>query len=200
VKPSNIMVCERAFTPDVVKVLDFGLARPVVHGDAEHAGVSVTQAGHITGTPLYLSPEPIRTPDELDGRSDLYALGAVGYFLLTGHPVFSGTVVEVCAHHLHTAPPRASQRSPEPVPRLLENVLLACLEMDRERRPRDANELVELLDACSDVPPWTDAEARAALQSLPEGPSGGQPRTPEHNSLAVAVTARDFDQRTVSDR
>jgi serine/threonine-protein kinase len=193
IKPSNIMVCERGFTPDFVKVLDFGLARPVVHGDAEHAGVSVTQAGRITGTPLYLSPEQIQTPDDLDGRSDLYALGAVGYFLLTGHALFSGSVVQVCAHHLHTAPPRASQRSPEPVPRMLENVLLTCLEKDRARRPRDAGELAQLLDACSDVAPWTEDEARAAAQAMPRGAAAATVRTPEHNSLAVAVTARDVD-------
>jgi serine/threonine protein kinase len=89
IKPSNIMVCE-------------------------HGGASVTQAGHITGTPLYLSPEQIRTPDDLDGRSDLYALGAVGYFLLSGNALFSGSVVEVCAHRGSDArdvgPPSDSER------------------------------------------------------------------------------------------
>ncbi len=101
IKPANIFLCEQGGEPDVPKVLDFGLVKDVSGG----AGVSLTQADVITGTPLYMSPESIRQPEHMDGRSDLYALGAVGYYLLTAGHVFEGnTLVEVCGHHLHSDP------------------------------------------------------------------------------------------------
>jgi serine/threonine-protein kinase len=110
IKPENIILCERGGIPDVAKVVDFGLVR-----DLEPAsGARLTQANVIQGTPLYLSPEAIRAPDAVDARSDLYGLGAVGYYLLTGTHVFGGaTTVEVCSHHLHTRPVPPSER---PIP------------------------------------------------------------------------------------
>ncbi len=105
VKPENIILCERGGIPDVAKVVDFGLVRDLERtSDASRTGV-------VTGTPLYLAPEAIKAPDRIDGRADLYALGAVGYFMLTGTHVFTGaTLVEVCSHHLHTAPVAPSER------------------------------------------------------------------------------------------
>jgi len=84
--------------PDVAKVVDFGLVE-----DLECGGAALPRADIVQGTPLYLSPEAITAPDRVDPRGDLYALGAVGYFMLTGKHVFSGaTLVEVCSHHLHS--------------------------------------------------------------------------------------------------
>ena len=107
VKPANIILTERGGMPDIPKVVDFGLVKQFATlGSADTATtvVGVTAANTIVGTPLYLSPEAI-TGRDLDGRSDLYALGAVGYYLLTGEPVFSATsIVEVSAHHLHSVP------------------------------------------------------------------------------------------------
>ena len=113
IKPENIILCERGGIPDVAKVVDFGLVR-----DLEPAsGARLTQANVLQGTPLYLSPEAIRAPDAVDARSDLYGLGAVGYYLLTGTHVFGGaTTVEVCSHHLHTLPVPLSERLGRPVP------------------------------------------------------------------------------------
>lgn len=157
VKPGNVILCRRGGAPDVAKVVDFGLVRDLTaQGVGTESGLDV-----VTGTPLYLSPEAITAPDRVDGRSDLYALGAVGYFLLSGrHPFEGATVVEVCAHHLHTAPEPPSLLLGRPLPPDLERVLLACLEKDREKRPRDAAELQDALVACRCAEEWGERDAR----------------------------------------
>jgi serine/threonine-protein kinase len=157
VKPENVILCERGGVPDVAKVVDFGLAR-----DLEPAtDVRLTQSNVIQGTPLYLSPEAIRAPDAVDARSDLYALGAVGYFLLTGTHLFEGaTAVEICSHHLHSPPQRPSERLGRPVPAGLEQVILSCLEKEPDRRPPSAAALRDALDDLDDVGAWTEREAR----------------------------------------
>ena len=102
IKPANIILCERGGVPDVAKVVDFGLVKSVAPDDSE-ATMMVTGQSVITGTPQHMAPEAIRGEQFVDGRSDIYALGGVGIFLLTGEPVFAGqNLVEVVAHHLHT--------------------------------------------------------------------------------------------------
>ena len=92
----------------------------------------------------------------IDARSDLYALGAVGYFLLTGAPVFeSGTVVEIFAHHLHTAPTPPSQRATQRIPAELEAAIVRCLSKDPEARPKDAGVLRRALADCPCSIPWS---------------------------------------------
>ncbi len=155
IKPANIILCRRGGTPDVAKVVDFGLVRELEGAsDASLAGL-----GTIAGSPLYLSPEAIIRPDKVDGRSDLYALGAVGYFLLAGHNVFTGTLVEVCSHHLHTAPEPPSRKLGQPIPAKLEALVQACLEKDPARRPQTAEALAESLDE-SDSGGWAGPEAQ----------------------------------------
>ena len=157
IKPENIILCERGGIPDVAKVVDFGLVR-----DLEPAsGARLTQANVIQGTPLYLSPEAIRAPDAVDARSDLYGLGAVGYYLLTGTHVFGGaTTVEVCSHHLHSRPEPPSERLGRPVPAGLERLILACLEKEPALRPGSAAELRDALGDLDDVGHWGEREAR----------------------------------------
>src|SRR5215471_1077453 len=109
INPANIILSERGGMPDVAKVVDFGLVKSL-EPNGSGADVEATQANVLVGTPLYISPEAIKG-EALDGRSDLYALGAVGYFLLTGTHVFPApNHVEVFAHHLHTAPESPSVR------------------------------------------------------------------------------------------
>jgi eukaryotic-like serine/threonine-protein kinase len=158
VKPANVILCERGGTFDVVKVLDFGLVKQVgTPGDTDQ---SQTTHGQIVGTPLYLSPEAITSPETLDGRADLYAIGAVGYLLLTGTPPFSGgSLVEVCGHHLHTAPEPPSARAPRPVPPDLESILLRCLAKSPADRPGSAKELREQLLACRAAQDFTQERA-----------------------------------------
>jgi len=157
VKPANVILCERGGVPDVAKVLDFGLVK-------DHAllgAAALTQSDVIIGTPLYMAPEALTTPDRVGPRTDLYALGGVGYYLLTGVPVFTGhNTVEVLGHHLHTRPVPPSERRGEALPGSLDEVILSCLEKDAERRPRDARALQDALEAAG-VPPWTEADARA---------------------------------------
>src|SRR6185369_11608020 len=85
IKPANVMLNRRGGEPDVVKVLDFGLVKALDEAKQSR------QTGGLSGTPLYMSPEAIQTPDLVDARSDLYAVGAIGYFLITGQPVFNAT-------------------------------------------------------------------------------------------------------------
>lgn len=156
VKPANICLSHHGGVPDMVKVLDFGLVKDM--GNTVEIGVSAENV--LTGTPLYMSPESIKSASSVDSRSDLYALGAVGYFLLTGSPVFgTGTLVEICSHHLHTEPDPPSKRLGKPVPADLEAVLLACLSKDPDDRPRDAKALAERLEGCADAQGWTEANA-----------------------------------------
>jgi serine/threonine-protein kinase len=157
IKPGNvILVSERGGARDVAKVVDFGLVR-----DLEQE----TEAGDdegFAGTPLYLAPETITHPDDVDARSDLYSFGCVGYFLLTGRPVFEGeTVIEVVGSHLHKPPVPPDQRLGGPVPASLSALILACLEKDPVRRPASALACIAALDASEDVPAWTDEQASA---------------------------------------
>jgi serine/threonine-protein kinase len=108
---------------------------------------------------LYLSPESLTSPESGDPRSDLYALGAVGYFLVSGRPVFEGaSIAEVIGHHLHTEPVSPSQRLGRAVPSDLETVLMQCLRKRPDERPSSARELRARLRQCR-VLPWTSGEA-----------------------------------------
>jgi hypothetical protein len=164
VKPSNIMLCERGGVFDVVKVLDFGLVKEVGEG----SDLSITAVGSVTGTPLYVAPESIKTPDDADARSDLYCLGAVGYYLLTGSHVFDGdTPLEVFSHHLTSVPDTPSSRIDRAVSGDLEQLVLTCLEKDRGKRPATAQALADALAACSDAGNWGVTEARMWWDSHP---------------------------------
>jgi serine/threonine-protein kinase len=158
VKPANILFCERGGVPDTVKLVDFGLVKNL----APSTSPELTQTNAITGTPLYLAPESIVDPAGIDHRVDLYALGAVGYFLLTGQPPFSGrSVLEICGHHLHTVPEPPSERLGHPLPEPLEALILRCLAKQRDARPHDAQTLQDELLACARASPWQLPEARA---------------------------------------
>ncbi|MGE0786412.1 MAG: serine/threonine-protein kinase [Sandaracinaceae bacterium] len=184
IKPANIMLCRRGGELDVVKVLDFGLVKQI---DVD-ADVQLSSAGRITGTPQYMAPESILTPERVDARADLYALGAVAYYLLAGTHVFEAkTVVEVCSHHLHTTPAPFATRSVE-VPAELEALVLACLEKDPAKRPASADELRRRIEACA-IDPWDEEDAaawwrehEAALRDVE------QPATGAAKTIAVART------------
>jgi serine/threonine-protein kinase len=165
VKPANVILTERGGVLDVVKVLDFGLVKHVAMtqepaSDGGAGDMGATALGTITGTPLYIAPEAIQTPDKIDARVDVYALGAVAYFLLAGKHAFAGrTVAEVIGHHLHTRPPRPSAARGAPIDAALEKLVLDCLAKDPDARPPSAVELIARLDACA-VSPWTQDDAR----------------------------------------
>ncbi len=156
IKPANIILCERGGRPDVAKVVDFGLVKSVAGREP-----GVTREDTVLGTPHYMAPEALRSPDGLDARSDVYALGATAYFLLTGSPVFDGPVAEVFAGHFQSEPVPPSKRLGRPVPSSLEALVLAALAKSPDRRPESAEAFQGALAACGDVPAWTDAEASA---------------------------------------
>jgi serine/threonine-protein kinase len=138
IKPSNVLLCERGGIPDFAEIVDFGLVK-----DRGDAGTDLSAATTIDGTPRYLPPEAIRDPEHLDARADVYQVGAVAYFLLTGRRVFDGgSVIEVCRHHLHTPVEPPSMRIGASIPEEVEALVMACLEKDppvaRARRARSS--------------------------------------------------------------
>jgi eukaryotic-like serine/threonine-protein kinase len=161
IKPANIMITERADEPDVVKVVDFGLVKTMTaaNGDASISTVEGA-AQRITGTPMYLAPEAITEPDKIDARADIYALGAVAYFLATGTHLFTGkTLLEVCSKHLHEAPTKPSERLGKTLPADFEALILKCLEKDRDARPASAAALLSALKACDDASTYDVTES-----------------------------------------
>ncbi|MCP4785845.1 MAG: serine/threonine protein kinase [Fuerstiella sp.] len=156
IKPANVMLNRRGGEADVVKVLDFGLVRAM--DQDKQSGM--TAAGALTGTPLYMSPEAIESPASVDARSDLYAVGAVGYFLLTGEPVFSAeSIVELCQQHVDESPTPPSERFGRPFSDQLEHAVLSCLEKSRTKRPQTARELAQLLLLSPMAHQWSNEDA-----------------------------------------
>jgi hypothetical protein len=156
IKPANLMVCARGGMPDMVKVLDFGLVK-----DVRQAGQpELSLIGQIVGTPHYISPEALRDPAGIDARADLYAVGAVGYYLLCGQTVFAGgSVAEIINHHLNTPPDPPSQRLGRALPAQLEGIIVRCLEKDPGARFAGADDLLAAFEALGDVERWTAASA-----------------------------------------
>jgi serine/threonine-protein kinase len=175
-KPQNVLVCEQGGVADVAKLLDFGLVQ--AHGLGP-AGQQLTQPGALAGTPAYMSPEQA-AGKEVDGRSDLYSLGAVAYYLLTGRPPFvRETAVETLAAHLGeevVAPDRYRAE----VPADLQAVVLRCLEKDPDKRFPDADALERALAGCGCAGGWTRERAGAwwreqAVGGFGEVPQPGPP-------------------------
>jgi eukaryotic-like serine/threonine-protein kinase len=157
IKPQNVMLCRRGGVADVAKVVDFGLVKELARPGRSDQSL----AEQVVGTPLYMSPEAISQPALVDARSDLYAVGALGYFMLTGTPPFPGTShIEVCAHHVFSTPERPSVRLGRALPAELERVILACLAKAQDERPESARVLADSIARC-ELARWTRGEANA---------------------------------------
>jgi len=155
IKPANIHLGRVGCREDFVKVLDFGLVKTAAVG-AEASLATVE--GVIMGTPAYMAPE-MALGDAVDGRADLYALGCVAYYLLTGEQVFTGeTVLKVLTQHLQAVPVRPSDRTELPIPAPLEDLVLACLAKKPQDRPQNARQLAQSLDAIDGMT-WGEEEA-----------------------------------------
>lgn len=193
-KPGNIMVHlshPYGGGDDFVKVLDFGLVKEV----QREGGLELTNEASLSGTPQYMAPESILAPEAVDARSDLYALGAVAYYLLTGTHVFTGkSIVEVCGHHLHSAPEPLSSRIGKPIASELEELVLRCLAKDPSQRPQTAFELEQKLSHCASVLPWTARDAQR-WWSLHGEPLRNAPATGGDGVLTVKLQLTSLDHR-----
>jgi serine/threonine-protein kinase len=160
IKPANIFAASRGGVCDVVKLLDFGLAKPLADLGAAH----LTAEGTITGSPLFMSPEQATGDAEPDSRSDVYSLGAVLFYLLTGKPPFDDDKpLKIMIKHAHELPPRPSALRPD-LAGDLEAIVLKCLEKASDQRFQSATELATALDQCLDAGSWTRDNARTWWQ------------------------------------
>ena len=158
VKPANLVTCHFGLKYDFVKVLDFGLVKALWSlGDDDR----LTSDGMITGTPAFIAPEVALGGRTLDARVDLYGIGCVAYWLLTGERVFTGTTpMEVVLHHAKTAPVPPSERLGRPLPEDLEDLVLSCLAKEPGDRPPSAEWLADRLAMCQTPGQWTPKRAR----------------------------------------
>ena len=157
VKPGNMFICRMGKRADFVKLLDFGLVKALYNSGESR----LTAQAESLGTPAFMAPEQARGEEDIDARADIYSLGCVAYYLLTGSLVFhTSSAISMALAHIEQKPEPPSQRAELPIPSSLERVVLSCLEKKREDRPQTSPELDALLAACADVPEWTQADAR----------------------------------------
>ncbi len=160
IKPANLFVCRYGNDFDFVKVLDFGLVQRRPTGD--ETDPNLTRDGAIAGTPAYLYPEAVTGKSPVEPRSDLYSLGCVAYWLLTGELVFPArTPLAMLTEHVSAEPVPPSCRTELPVPPELDEVVLACLAKQPADRPADADDLARRLERIDFQRPWDGDRARA---------------------------------------
>lgn len=156
VKPSNLFACRMGLTVDFVKVLDFGLVKSVTPGLT-----GLTESGLPAGTPAYMAPEVGSEPAAVGPAADVYAMGCVGYWLLTGRTVFEATNAFHMVFLHETAPPEPpSRHAAHPVPRALDDLVLACLQKRPRDRPADGAALLDRLHACPGTDLWGTERSR----------------------------------------
>ncbi|MCW5593407.1 MAG: serine/threonine protein kinase [Burkholderiales bacterium] len=157
VKPHNLMLCRHGGEVDVVKVLDFGLVKELENADTR----DITQFARVLGTPLYMAPERLRNPADADARADIYALGAVAFFLLTGRRVFeTQSDHDLVYQVMNTAAPGVAESGAVDCPFALADLVARCLAKDREARPAGVAEVAAVLAEVARERPWREEEAR----------------------------------------
>ncbi len=157
IKPQNLFVCKLGCEYDFLKVLDFGVVKHEEHMEEDS---QITHEKEIPATPITVAPE-ILTGGDVDARSDLYSLGCVAYWMLTGKQVFTGkNVMELLMHHVSTKPSTPSRVIKMKIPEKLDTVVLACLEKDKRDRPQTAAELWEMFDEVKFSNNWTQTQAK----------------------------------------
>jgi serine/threonine-protein kinase len=158
IKPDNIMLCRRGGEYDVVKVLDFGIVKNIDHPQTR----DITRFVHVLGAPLYMAPERLANPADVDARSDIYSVGAVGYYLLAGRALFEHTTDAELAQQIRYAPPQPpSAHAPQPLPREFDELIVKCLAKARGERPQSVAELLSALDQLATGLPWSSGAAES---------------------------------------
>jgi serine/threonine protein kinase len=167
VKPANVYVCHMGLDFDFVKVLDFGLVR----FSARSTGVTFVPSNPVTsGTPAYMAPEAILGESPVDARADVYSIGCLAYWMLTGQLVFKAdSPMKMLIAHVEQTPMPPSHRTELPIPGALEQIVLACLDKDPDRRPQSAQVLWQSLLDCRNHETWTPEISRRWWEGhLPE--------------------------------
>ncbi len=165
IKPANIFVCRMGLEFDFVKVLDFGLVQTRRADSATAKTETLITAQQLIGTPAYMAPEIILGRDDVDRRADVYALGCVAFYLLTGARVFQdGNQMQVLVDHVHAQPVPPSSRASTPVPREIDALVLDCLQKDPGDRPADAQAILDRITAYNLAGRWNNEQARAWWQ------------------------------------
>ena len=160
IKPANVVVSRAGTTFDFAKVLDFGLVKLEPSPSSDDDAVRLSTEGSTSGTPAFMAPEVVLGAAETDHRVDLYALGCVAHWLLTGKLLFeAASAVQMMFHHAHSAPANPSTRSDLPIPARLDDLVMQCLEKDPSRRPASAEAVSRELDAVPLDSPWTAERA-----------------------------------------
>ena len=186
VKPANIFVCRYARDYDFVKVLDFGL----VKSSSAPGDLDITRPGSFIGTPAFVAPEMLLEKD-VDGRTDLYSLGCVMYWLLTGRPPFTAaTATAMMAKHLTEQPTSLRAVLGDVVSVRLDEIVLSCLAKKPENRPPTAEEVEKSLAACATEAPWTQAQAKACWQREHSNESSHDPESVLRPTVAPPVLRR----------
>ena len=202
IKPANIYLCRKGFEYDFVKVLDFGLVKQEEHGPAS---TRTTVERFAIGTPAYMAPESILGDPDADRRVDMYAVGCVAYYLLTGELVFSAkSPMSMLLQHVQEPPVPPSERSPQHIPADLEAIVMACLDKDPNRRPT-AEELLQMTGNPRTTSVWNSNAARRWWQSrlaaavvtavlLVASPVLAQPAARTQAPKAPVITAADLSR------
>jgi eukaryotic-like serine/threonine-protein kinase len=168
IKPANLMICRYGGEFDFLKVLDFGLVKKP---PSRSSLVGITRTATVLGTPAYLAPESLNGSKFVDGRADLYALGAVGFWLLTGRLVFEhDQPLHIVQMHLKDPPPKASAHSRFTIPEALDQLLLDCLAKSPEERPQSAAVLRDRLEAVPLSERWSQERAAAWWSAIANAP------------------------------
>ncbi len=184
IKPANLVLCMRGERPDVIKVLDFGL---VMELDAEKGAMDQS----IAGTPAYIAPEAVTDPSSIGPAADLYSLGAVFYFVLTGALLFDGktSFLAWCNAHVSEPPVPVTDRTDAAIPPALALLVMTCLAKDPADRPASARELRHALEAVPLEAEWSEAQAREWWEGyVASTTERAQPSASEVRDMAFGAT------------
>jgi len=194
IKPGNIFLCRRGGVPDCVKVLDFGLVRDYRDGGSEPVIVDGERV--VEGTPWFMPPESIQGSAPVGPSSDLYSLGALGYFLLTGHYIFDAeTITEIHEKQLTTDPVPLNQRTTNLISEEMEDLLLRCLEKNMHLRPQSAGELRKLLLAIPAAADWTPESSASWWDAYENQPAPSSLDAVPETSAPMATVRIDLSSR-----
>ena len=160
---TNIMACLYGGEYDFVKILDFGLVKSLAGEQSQ----TVTRSVRILGTVQYMAPERLHDPSDVDVRADVYAVGAVAFFLLSGRRMFeSEDTLALTSRVINEVPPRLSEVAAQPIPPELDELVAACLEKSRESRPANILVVKEVLDRIAERIRWSQSDAKSAWDAL----------------------------------